>query len=161
MVHVRYFWQGNHQIYGHTLYISSVLANPSYMLQEGTSHEWLYFRLLALKTVLLPCFSTCTPMLSRSFWVRARIHTHARACAHICTYRWWMLCLCALPWTVTWTLALTSRCTHIHTHAHTHKHTHNSHLHEPCLYITGKDFRCVTLDMAHTNTNVCAQCKHT
>jgi hypothetical protein len=28
-VYIRYFWQGNHQIYGHMLCIYTVLANPS------------------------------------------------------------------------------------------------------------------------------------
>jgi hypothetical protein len=26
---VRYFWQGNHQIYGHIRYVYTVLANPA------------------------------------------------------------------------------------------------------------------------------------
>jgi len=30
-VYIRYFWQGNHQIYGHIRCISTVLANPSHM----------------------------------------------------------------------------------------------------------------------------------
>ena len=28
-VYIRYFWQGNHQIYGHIRYIYRILANPS------------------------------------------------------------------------------------------------------------------------------------
>jgi len=31
-VHIRYFWQGNHQIYGHIRCINTVLANPMYVL---------------------------------------------------------------------------------------------------------------------------------
>jgi len=31
-VHIRYFWQGNHQIYGHIRCIYTVLANPNYMV---------------------------------------------------------------------------------------------------------------------------------
>ena len=30
-VHARYFWQGNHQIYGHKRCIYTVLANPKYV----------------------------------------------------------------------------------------------------------------------------------
>ena len=30
-VYIRYFWQGNHQIYGHIQCIYTVLANPTYV----------------------------------------------------------------------------------------------------------------------------------
>jgi hypothetical protein len=30
-VSIRYFWQGNHQIYGHIQCIYTVLANPTYV----------------------------------------------------------------------------------------------------------------------------------
>jgi len=30
-VYIRYFWQGNHQIYGHIWCIYTVLANPTHM----------------------------------------------------------------------------------------------------------------------------------
>ena len=30
MVYLRYFWQGNHQIYGHIRCIYTVLANPTH-----------------------------------------------------------------------------------------------------------------------------------
>jgi len=30
-VYIRYFWQGNHQIYGHIRCIYTVLANPTYV----------------------------------------------------------------------------------------------------------------------------------
>jgi len=30
-VYIRYFWQGNHQIYGHIRCVHTVLANPIYM----------------------------------------------------------------------------------------------------------------------------------
>jgi len=33
-VYIRYFWQGNHQIYGHIRCIYTVLANPSYRGRE-------------------------------------------------------------------------------------------------------------------------------
>ena len=31
MVHTRYIWQGNHQIYGHIRCVNTVLANPNYV----------------------------------------------------------------------------------------------------------------------------------
>ena len=34
-VHVRYFWQGNHQIYGHIRCIYTVLANPTCVWRGG------------------------------------------------------------------------------------------------------------------------------
>jgi hypothetical protein len=34
-VYVQYFWQKNHQIYGHTLFTYTLLANPDYTLHEG------------------------------------------------------------------------------------------------------------------------------
>jgi len=33
-VHIRYLWQGNHQIYGHIRCIYTVLANPTYLHAE-------------------------------------------------------------------------------------------------------------------------------
>jgi hypothetical protein len=38
-VYVRYFWQGNHQIYGHIRCIYTVLANPIHMCQFGNRHK--------------------------------------------------------------------------------------------------------------------------
>jgi len=32
---IRYFWQGNHEIYGHIRCIYTVLANPKHLLMEG------------------------------------------------------------------------------------------------------------------------------
>jgi len=37
-VYVRYFWQGNHHIYGHIRCIYTVLANPSYTLCMHGKH---------------------------------------------------------------------------------------------------------------------------
>jgi hypothetical protein len=35
MVHIRYIWQGNHQIYGHIRCVYTVLANPIYDRMYG------------------------------------------------------------------------------------------------------------------------------
>jgi len=35
-VYIRYFWQGNHRIYGHIRCIYTVLANPIYKQSNGT-----------------------------------------------------------------------------------------------------------------------------
>ena len=40
-VYIRYFWQGNHQLYGHTRCIYSVLANPTHT--NTHSHMWRAF----------------------------------------------------------------------------------------------------------------------
>ena len=37
-VHIRYFWQGNHQIYGHIRCIYTVLANPTHF-----ARSWLLY----------------------------------------------------------------------------------------------------------------------
>jgi len=50
-VYVRYFWQGNHQIYGHILCIYTILANSMYVLD-------LDFR---LKLVLRPGKAAAAP----------------------------------------------------------------------------------------------------
>jgi hypothetical protein len=39
-VYIRYFWQGNHQIYGHIRCIYTVLANPEYMQRPSTPSLW-------------------------------------------------------------------------------------------------------------------------
>jgi len=36
-VYIRYFWQGNQEMYGHIRCIYKVLANPTNMLRSGTS----------------------------------------------------------------------------------------------------------------------------
>ena len=37
-VNIRYFWQGNHQIYGHIRCIHTVLANPTCMVQANPAY---------------------------------------------------------------------------------------------------------------------------
>ena len=37
-VYIRYFWQGNHRIYGHIRCIYTVLANPTYVLKFCTTN---------------------------------------------------------------------------------------------------------------------------
>jgi hypothetical protein len=44
-VYVRYFWQGNNQIYGHVRCICTVLADPIYV------HMWNVLRIAAV----IPC----------------------------------------------------------------------------------------------------------
>jgi len=39
-VYIRYFWLGNHQIYGVYIRIYTVLANPTYV--QGLQHEHFY-----------------------------------------------------------------------------------------------------------------------
>jgi len=34
-VHIQYFWQGNHQLYGHIRSKYTVLANPSHLYRHG------------------------------------------------------------------------------------------------------------------------------
>jgi len=42
-VHIRYFWQGNHQIYGHIRCIYTVLANPRHEPKEYlVIHIYIY-----------------------------------------------------------------------------------------------------------------------
>ena len=55
-VHVRYFWQGNHQIYGHIQCIYTVLANPTC--------EQLHLRSQGERGA--PGFSACTLALARN-----------------------------------------------------------------------------------------------
>jgi hypothetical protein len=42
-VYIRYFWQGNHQIYGHTRCIYTVLANPTY----ESNIQWLGLKIFS------------------------------------------------------------------------------------------------------------------
>jgi len=60
-VYIRYFWQGNHQIYGHIRCIYTVLANPIYIGFWPT--------LQIITRVLLPYTHTHT-------------HTHTRTHTH-------------------------------------------------------------------------------
>ena len=38
-VYIQYFWQGNHQIYGHIWCIYTVVANPTYVCEELVEKE--------------------------------------------------------------------------------------------------------------------------
>jgi hypothetical protein len=59
-VYIRYFWQGNYQIYGHIRCIYTVLANPSNSLCATTGvceihcihNHWRSMRLLVIHTCL-------------------------------------------------------------------------------------------------------------
>jgi len=78
----RYFWQGNHQIYGHIRYVYTVLANPTYScilrscIMPGTyplqrSQYLLAHASTVMQTRTHPCASPRT-LIS----LCARIHTH-------------------------------------------------------------------------------------
>jgi hypothetical protein len=53
-VHARYFWQGNHQIYGHKRCIYTVLANPSYL----TVYNLLLTHSLVITRLWSLCYSS-------------------------------------------------------------------------------------------------------
>jgi len=38
-VYIRYYWQGNHEIYGHIRCIYTVLANPNHLIAGMVSHD--------------------------------------------------------------------------------------------------------------------------
>jgi len=40
-VYIRYFWQGNHQIYGHIRCIYTVLANPLHTVDVTNAGTWI------------------------------------------------------------------------------------------------------------------------
>ena len=44
-VYIRYFWQGNHQLYGHTRCIYSVLANPTHTNTQIHLHIHMHIRI--------------------------------------------------------------------------------------------------------------------
>jgi len=103
-VHIRYFWQGNHQIYGHIRCIYTVLANPTHVhvhqqrFIRMSSGNGLTFRLqvevytrfswlcgyLPLTHVFLALWlpSTHTCFLGSV----ATFHSQTHAYAHICSF---------------------------------------------------------------------------
>ena len=54
-LYIRYFWQGNHQIYGDTRGIYTVLANPTYNTRSFTVS--IYYRICNACV----CFLQCAP----------------------------------------------------------------------------------------------------
>jgi hypothetical protein len=53
-VYTRYFWQGNHQIYGHKRYVYTVLANPTCLscFKQHRGNHQIYGHLRYIYTVL-------------------------------------------------------------------------------------------------------------
>jgi hypothetical protein len=68
-VYERYFWQGNHQIYGHIRCIYMVLANPNHVVHTTFAHSHLHLSMMG---------SICQTLHN------ARSHKHPSIC-QLCT----------------------------------------------------------------------------
>ena len=55
--YVRYFWQGNHQLYGHVRCVYTVLTNPSHILVTLVRNEIICYYLRS--PVVMACQNTC------------------------------------------------------------------------------------------------------
>ena len=80
---IRYYWQGNHQIYGHIRCIYTVLANPRYVAWGFYSHV----RGLKSMRVTWWCVCTCAHVHTQihkhaQTEIRTRTRTHAHAYIH-------------------------------------------------------------------------------
>jgi hypothetical protein len=61
---IRYFRQGNHQIYGHIRCIYTVLANPDYLQLVGYSTQYQSGHFLnAVRGIVTPC--KCVSVVAR------------------------------------------------------------------------------------------------
>ena len=86
---IRYYWQGNHQIYGHIRCIYTVLANPRYVAWGFYSHV----RGLKSMRVTWWCVCTCAHVHTQihkhaqtEIRTRTRTHAHAHVHTHTHTY---------------------------------------------------------------------------
>ena len=94
-VHTRFFWQGNHQIYGQIRCIYTILANPT----DVASSVNQGFHALQL---------VCVPLSGRALCACSRTHTSTHTSTHTQTY--------THPHTHI-------QRTHTHSHTFTHIHT--------------------------------------
>jgi len=118
-VYIRFFWQGNHQIYGHIRCICTVLANPIHALLRCKDTHHAY-------RVIQPCKPFLLPQISLSRWwqqpmIAPKTTAKNRQREKKTNSRWgWpshLLCK-----TSTFLILLTHTHTHTHTHSHTHTH---------------------------------------
>jgi len=72
-VYIRYFWQGNHQIYGYIRCIYTVLANPTYTVYTYTALASPSNIASTARGIGLSCASVCNVLISCSHW-------HGSAC---------------------------------------------------------------------------------
>jgi hypothetical protein len=61
-VYIRYFWQGNHQIYGHIRCIYTVLANPKYMVTS--LHKYRIYTVYIYIYIFWPTLVVCAFILT-------------------------------------------------------------------------------------------------
>ena len=138
---IQYFWEGNHQIYGHIRCIYTVLAGPPYTWQvhnSGVMEPWSDYvfeldptkppepvsleHLQGLRCVCVVC--VCALHARVCMCVCLCVCIYVRVCESEC------ICLLCGGLTVrVKRLALSQACTHIDTkHARTHNmHTHYTH----------------------------------
>ena len=85
MVYLRYFWQGNYQIYGHIRCIYTVLANPAYMCVCGSRNVWwnVYLWLCVRVVSVCECCDVCACLFLR-LDVCARVYLCALSTLHTC-----------------------------------------------------------------------------
>jgi hypothetical protein len=112
-VYIRYFWQGNHQIYGHIRCMYTVLANPTYVACNKPALLWSYFEQVGL--------TWCSTQTHTNTHTHAGTHRQTRTHNNTHTH------------TDTQTDTHTTTHTHTHTDTHTHAHTHIF----PCFCHTG------------------------
>ena len=116
-VYVRYFWQGNHQIYGHMRCIYTVLDNPTHdvlnlCLKQRCGHTQAFMD---------TCTHTRTHFLSHTHahiqtQYLTHTHTYARTYTHTLSHN-------------THTHAHTYTYTYTYAHTHIQTHSHNKYTH--------------------------------
>jgi len=148
-VYIRYFWLGNHQIYGVYIHVYTVLANPSYVYTSVPTHP-PYCNLIM-------CLQACLCVMCYEY---TSVHTHPPYCnLTLCVYkRVCALCVMSIQ-----------ACTHIHLIATLHyvftsvfvryvlwvyKRAHTSTLLQPYYVFTSVFVRYVlwVYKRAHTST---------
>ena len=135
-VHTRYFWQGNHQIYGHKWCIYTILANPTSCTKLRRRNGAYEGNQAHVHTYTIVRANTRTRTHTR-----AHIHTHILKNTHI------FVCSITRGWD-----ALHRFPTASHARAHTHSHRSKT---RTCLFAVYPEGEMLFMDFRRLHTRAC------
>jgi hypothetical protein len=130
-VYIRYFGQGNHQIYGHIRCVYTVLANPSNvssdscsatirtkLLQENKFNTWLGQKRWCVLWFFCSVTIQTKHLQENKFSIDTSVFTKDKTSLQ--------RCLAQVISRVNLSLSLSLTHTHTHARTHTHSHTHHA-----------------------------------
>jgi len=74
-VHIRYFWQENHQIYGHIRCVCTVLANPIHMVMANTQGQYIHMVMVNTQGQFIHGYGQYPRSIHSWLWPTPKVNT--------------------------------------------------------------------------------------